>query len=293
MRWFGNFELGKLLHRTGLVRPSSATSGDHDRDPMAAVVEPPAAPSREELVALVRSFPFWYQRIYLGHGVYSMETGGYPAYHERVWERLKPSFPDDFRGASVLDVGCNAGYFALQIKMRGAGRVLGIELWEDFLKQATLCRQIWNLDIDYRMMDAHQLTDTQEQFDIVVFAGILYHLKNPLQILEDVGKICRDAILVESEVITDDPRNCVYLRQGSPGNVAVRPCRKGMMKFIEADELNGDGSNWWVPDTECVVGMLRTAGFKYFSTPIYLAESRLLLVASKREDSLLDLLALK
>jgi len=163
---------------------------------------------------------------------------------------------------------------------------------EHFLKQAAACARIWNLDIDYRMMDAHRVADTREAFDLVVFAGVLYHLKNPLQVIEDVGQICRDAVLVESEVIADDPRNCVYVRQGPPGNVAVRPCQKGIMKFIERDELNGDGSNWWVPDAECVLGMLRTAGFKHFSVPIYLTKNRLLVAASKSEHSLLDLTAL-
>ena len=66
-----------------------------------------------------------------------------------------------------------------------------------------------------------------------------------------------------------------------------------MMKFIERDELNGDGSNWWVPDTEWVLGMLRTAGFRYFSAPSYFTTGWMLLVASKRRDSILKLKMLK
>ena len=193
----------------------------------------------------------------------------------------------------MLDVGCNAGYFAIQMKMRAAGRVLGIDSMEHFIKQAIACRKIWSVDIDYRRMDAHELADIREEFDLVVFSGVLYHLKNPLQVLEEVGRICRDAILVESEVITDDPRNFVYLRHGPPGNFRVTACQKGIMKFVERDELNGDATNWWVPDTECVLGMLRTAGFKYFSNPVYLTPSRILVAASKSERSLLDLTALK
>lgn len=293
MRLFRNFRGGNLFDRTRLAQPSPSQPKDNGRARIAAVLEPPAAPDREELTALVSSLAWWYQRIYFGRGVYSLDTGGRPAYHEIVWERLNPAFPDELRGASILDVGCNAGYFAMQLKMRGAGRVLGIDNTEHYLKQAAACKQIWNLDIEYRMMDAHQVADTGEEFDIVVFAGVLYHLKNPLQVLEDLGTLCRDAILVESEVIADDPRNRVYVRQGPPQHVAVTACRKGIMKFIEADELNGDGSNWWVPDTECLSGMLRTAGFKHLSAPMYPAPGRILMVASKREHSLLDLAALR
>lgn len=257
------------------------------------VVEPPNAPSRDELLKRVSAFPFWYHRIYLGNGVYTLETHGHLAHHEAVWQHILPGVPGDLRGASVLDVGCNAGYFCLQTKLRGAGRVLGIEFWDDFLKQAEMCRQIWDLDIEYRALDAHQIPSIQEQFDLIVFTGILYHLKNPLFVVEALGNICRDAILVESEIIPDHPENCVYVRQGPPGAVRLTPVHKGMMKFVEADEINGDPTNWWVPDTECVKGMLRVAGFKYFSKPIYLGESRMVLVASKRTDSLIKLAVIK
>lgn len=57
--------------------------------------------------------------------------------------------------------------------------------------------------------------------------------------------------------------------------------------------MNGDGSNWWVPDTECVKGMLRVAGFTRFSSPLYMEENRLLLVASKKLVSALNLSLLK
>ena len=262
----------------------SGGSGGPDVD-----AEPPRHWSREDLVAVVKSFPFWYQRIHLGQGVYTLDE---PAYHEGVWQRLQASFPRDLSGASVLDVGTNAGYFAIQVKLRGAGRVVGIESLDEYFRQAILCRQILNLDIEYLAIDAHQLECVQDSFEIVMFTGILYHLKNPLHVLEQVGRVCQDSLIVETEIIAEDPRNCVYVRQGPMGQTRLNRCGTGIMKFIEHDELGGDNSNWWVPDTECVFGMLRTAGFKYFSAPNYLRENRLLLIASKKADSILELQAL-
>ncbi len=64
-------------------------------------------------------------------------------------------------------------------------------------------------------MDVHNIHTLAETFDIVVFVGILYHLKNPLQVLEDVGAMCNDAILIETEFIPDDPRRLI-VRQGVP-----------------------------------------------------------------------------
>jgi hypothetical protein len=84
----------------------------------------------------------------------------------------------------------------------------------------------------------------------------------------------------------------VVARSGPRGTTALGPATKGFMKFVEADELDGDGSNWWAPDTECVVGTLRAAGFKHFSLPVYQTPNRLVLVASKRSDSLPNLSAI-
>ncbi len=252
-------------------------------------IEPPNPPSREEAEAFIKAQQFWYHRIYLGNGLYTMPG---PAYHERVWRRFRTAFPNDLHGASVLDVGSNAGYFSLQMKLLGAGRVLGIELIDMYLKQAEIIRQWWGLDIEYRSGDAHEISRIEEQLDLVVFAGILYHLKNPLYVLEQVGRVCRDAVLIETECIANDPRNCVVARVGPRGKSALTPMTNGFMKFIEGDELASDSSNWWVPDAECVIGMLRVAGFKYFSPPIYQTPNRLILIASKRSDSILNLAAL-
>lgn len=248
--------------------------------------EPSTSLSIDERRAFVASFPHWYQRIYLGGGVWTMGGRGF---HEEVWERFASALPADLAGRSVLDLGTNAGYFALQCKLRGAGTVVGVEFIDMYLQQALRIREIWNVDIDYRRTDVHGIGAFPETFDLVVCAGILYHLKNPLQVLEDASRRCRDAILVETEAIPPDPRNAVMVRQGAPPTLQRRGT--GIMKFIEGDELNGDGSNWWVPDAECVMGMLRASGFVHVSRPVFLAETRLAIVASKRPDSLLDLKA--
>ncbi len=185
--------------------------------------EPPNPPTREEAEAFVKKYSFWYHRIYLGNGAYTMP----PTMADQVWALIKPTFPADLKGASMLDMGCNAGFFSILAKLRGAGRILGIEFLDVYLEQFEYIRKIWQMDIEYRLMDAHDIGKIDEQFDLV-------------------------------------------------------------MKFYEREELNGDGSNWWAPDTECLLGMLRVAGFKYFSRPIYHAPSRILLIATKNEQSLLD-----
>ncbi|MBI5033446.1 MAG: DUF1698 domain-containing protein [Chloroflexi bacterium] len=284
-RLFGTFKTSAPATTTSV----NVTKEESASKQLGSLAEPPNALSREETLSLIRSFPFWYHRIYVGNGIYTLDN---PALHEVVWQKLCPSLPRALDGMSVLDVGCNAGFFSIQLKLLGAGKVVGIESWEDYYKQAEWCKKIWNVDIDYRLQDAHSLDTMQEKFDLVIFAGVLYHLKNPLQVLEQMGRLCEDTIWVETEIIPEDPRNCLYVGQGTYKGIRVTACHKGFMKFIEGDELNGDPSNWWVPDTECVIGMLRTAGFKYFSAPVYVMERRLILIASKKSDSRFNLRAL-
>jgi tRNA (mo5U34)-methyltransferase len=242
--------------------------------------EPPFPLSDAEARAFIARSGYWYQNLYLGNGIWTMAGR---AHHEDVWALFDKVLPASFGGLSVLDVATNAGYFALQAKLRGARHVVGTEFLDMYVEQAETIRKIWGVDIDYRKMDVHDTLKLDQTFDIIVFAGILYHLKNPLQVIEDLGKMCTDAILLETEFIPDDPRNCVVVRQGVPAT--LQPMHKGFMKFLETTELNGDPSNWWVPDMECVMGMLRTAGFIHISRPAVIHGVRLCLVASKKKNS--------
>ena len=49
--------------------------------------------------------------------------------------------PADLTGKTVLDIGCNGGFYSLEMKRRGAARVLGIDLDEDYLSAGALRRR--------------------------------------------------------------------------------------------------------------------------------------------------------
>jgi len=106
-----------------------------------------------------------------------------------------------------------------------------------YIDQARTIAGVWGIDIDYRVLDAHDVRKVDQTFDIVVFTDVLYHMKNPLQVLEDLGAMCTDAILVETEHVPYDPRNRIVVRRGAPP--VLQPMPKGFMKFIENGELNG------------------------------------------------------
>ncbi len=265
--------------------------------------------SKSEIEKAITAFPHWYHRINLGHGIY---THNRKTIHEELWSILKNTFPENIENSTVLDIGCNAGFFSIEAKKKGAKYVLGIETSENYiqrapeknepqdqilkqnyyLEQAELCKNILNLDIEYKKLNANNLHELEYKFDIVFFMGVLYHLKNPFATIEAIGNICNDTVVIETEIISENGQNRVYYHKGKTGNISEIEGKKGMMKFIETNELNCDNTNWWIPDTECVKGMFRIAGFKYFSEPCYYKRRRLLILASKNENPTLNFKAL-
>jgi tRNA (mo5U34)-methyltransferase len=151
--------------------------------------------------------------------------------------------PQDLTGKRVLDIGAWDGWFSFEMERRGA-RVLAIDNARRtrFLK----ARELLGSRVEYQIADICRATARDlGRFDIVLFFGVLYHLKHPMHALETVCDLSTDLALVESYV-TDD---------GS------RPDAPPVMEFYETTEFLGQFDNWVGPNTSCLLAMCRTAGF--------------------------------
>src|SRR3954462_5764733 len=120
----------------------------------------------------------WFQNLTL-NGVQTAPhhfLGDYPAVK---FARFAHALPDDLTGKSVLDIGCNAGFYSLEMKRRGADRVLGIDFDERYLDQARLAAEVKGAHIEFRQLSVDDVASLGERFDIVLFMGVLYHLRHP------------------------------------------------------------------------------------------------------------------
>jgi tRNA (mo5U34)-methyltransferase len=155
--------------------------------------------------------------------------------------------PEDLRGARVLDIGAWDGWYSFEMERRGAD-VLAVDCWDN--PRFHQIHAALNSRVKYRQMDVYELTpETVGRFDIVLFMGVLYHLKHPLLALERVCAITRDLAVVDSFILREEHR---------PGeNVENRP----VMEFYETDEFGGQTDNWCGPSLPCLMAMCRTAGF--------------------------------
>jgi tRNA (mo5U34)-methyltransferase len=145
----------------------------------------------------------WYQDIDLGSGIHtkSRVLWGEAIDHPRQrWGNLSSAVPADLTGKSVLDIGCNAGYLALEAKKRGADYVLGIDVREGYIEQGRFCADVLGLDVDFQQLSIYDLDTVKRQFDLVFFVGILYHCKYLSTAVEKVASVSGGTVIVESAI---------------------------------------------------------------------------------------------
>jgi tRNA (mo5U34)-methyltransferase len=164
----------------------------------------------------------------------------------------------DLRGRTLLDIGCWDGAYSLEATRRGASVTAADHFvwhssWGDRrcidLVQQHLAPSIQIVDADLPALSAERLG----RFDVVLFLGVLYHLRDPLTALERVADLTTDTLIVETRM-------------------TMRHTRKPVMQFHPGMTLGNDPTNWWTPNRRCVEAMLRELGFQQvrFTQPDWL-----------------------
>ncbi len=222
--------------------------------------------SRDQIQRRVAELGQWFHNLDL-KGVKTAPQhflGDYPAVK---WRRFSDRIPADLRGKSVLDIGCNAGFYSIEMKRRGADRVLGIDNDERYLAQGRLAADVSGVDVEFRNLSVYDVGALGERFDIVLFMGVLYHLRHPLLALDLIHEhVAGDLLVLQSMQRGSDAVDSLQedydFWQGemfdSPGFPKVH--------FIE-HKYADDWTNWWIPNRACVEAMLRSAGFDILDHP--------------------------
>jgi len=220
----------------------------------------------EEIEKRVAELGPWFHNLQLA-GVQTAPhhfLGDYPSFKWRNFER---AIPEDLTGLSVLDVGCNAGFYSIQMKRRGAKRVLGIDHDDTYLAQARFAAEILDLDIDFQQLSVYEVGRLRERFDLVFFMGVFYHLRHPLLALDLLRQhAARDWFIFQS--MLRGSRSVPHVTEEYPFSEIGIFDRPGFpkMHFVEHSYSN-DPTNWWIPNRACAEAVLRSAGFKIESTP--------------------------
>jgi tRNA (mo5U34)-methyltransferase len=216
--------------------------------------------SHEQIQARIAELGPWFHNIEL-EGVRTAPDhflGDYPAVK---WQRFSHAIPADLTGRTVLDIGCNGGFYSIEMKRRGAARVLGIDFDEDYLAQARFAADISGQEIEFAKLSVYDVGAIGEKFDVVLFMGVLYHLRHPLLALDLIREhVAGDMLIFQSmqrgstevDTIAADYDFNETAHFDSPGYPKLH--------FIE-HEYSRDPTNWWAPNAACAEAMLSSAGF--------------------------------
>lgn len=177
-----------------------------------------------------------------------------------LWRQVEPAFPADMSGKTVLDIGCNAGFYSQQLHARGA-RVTAIDHDPRYLEQARFAAEATGAEIEFHQMDVYDVGRLGRRFDYVLFMGVLYHLRHPLLALDRVAEIVGERLVFQC--MLRGARGTPELEPDYPitETAIFEDPRYPALRFIEGSYA-GDPTNWWVPNQAGMEAMLRSAGLR-------------------------------
>ena len=196
---------------------------------------------------------------------------GEPLEHPRQMANELEPVLDNVEGKRVLDVGCNDGFFVFHCRERGASSVCGIEAEAHHYKNANLVNDLLQQgSIELRCMSAYEIDESLGEFDISLLLGLIYHLKNPLKVIESVAHLTNETLVIETALRNSlvDIKNREKGIMGTPSMDFLEHPLEPMSDTAHLEncynpQISFEGAyNWWVPNSECVCSMLRSVGFQ-------------------------------
>ncbi len=222
------------------------------------------APEAVSLAERIKRLDPWFQNLRL-NGIATAPDHFLGDYPQVKWRRIADVLPD-MSGASVLEVGCNAGFYAFECKRRGARRVVGVDVDEHYLAQARLAAEVLELQVEFRRASVYDLAREPETFDYVLFMGLLYHLRYPLYALDLLVRKTRRELIFQSMIRGAPARRPPAPDYGFWDETPFSQSGFPALYFIE-HSFAGDPTNWWIPNPAAMEAMLRSAGLQLRAHP--------------------------
>lgn len=220
----------------------------------------------EQIRRRVEELGDWFHNLDLG-GVQTAPDHFLGDYPRVKWQHFSSALPEDLTGKSVLDIGCNAGFYSIQMKRRGADRVVAIDTDEKYLDQARFAAKVSNAEIEFRNLSVYRVADLHEQFDLVLFMGVLYHLRHPLLALELLHEHVVCDLLVAQSLLRGSKETKRVPKDFPFWEIEMFDREDFPRMFFIENRFANDPTNWWIPNRAGFEAMLRSAGFEILDHP--------------------------
>lgn len=219
--------------------------------------------TKEQIENELTKIKYWHHCIDLGHGI-DTKQGKEGKFCRKFQNWILQAFPENLTDKTILDIGAWDGFYSFEAEKRGAKRVLATDsfVWEnrelyglnkDFWrgfgagKQGfELTRKVFNSKVEDKNIDVLDLSPKEIGcFDIVLFLGVLYHMKYPLLALEKVASVTKEMLILETHF-----------------QLLLSLINKPLILFYPNNELSNDVTNWCGANLAMVKSMLKTVGFQ-------------------------------
>jgi tRNA (mo5U34)-methyltransferase len=218
--------------------------------------------TRDEILSGLKLHEPWFHRIDLGHGMFTKTESvmGEPVDHPRQsWEVIRQCLPDDLSSKSVLDVGCNGGFYCVELKRRGARRVLGVDGQRQHVRQALFVRKVLGLDLEFRRFSVYDLNpETVGRFDITLALGLVYHLKHLVFALERLYDVTNELLIVETAIIPPEQTPESFVQPLGEIRQTLHPIFYAENPADSKEQV----FNWFLPSPVALQALLKNTGFE-------------------------------
>jgi tRNA (mo5U34)-methyltransferase len=223
--------------------------------------------SRTHEDAEIAALAPWFHNLHLPDGRQTAPDhplGDFPRFK---WEQIAPHVPDDLSGKTALDIGCNAGFYTFELARRGAS-VVGIDVDPHYLEQAAWAADAFALAdrTRFEQLAVYELARSPRRYDVVLFMGVLYHVRHPLLALDIVAAKVRELLVLQTltmpgDDVVEPPRDLALAERD-----LMRAPGWPKLAFIE-HALQQDETNWWAPNDAAVEAMVRSTGLEVVARP--------------------------
>jgi len=210
------------------------------------VVNPEGVTLTKWLRSQIEAEPYWFHRMELPGGLVT------PGWSDPKVDKL-PYFglPDDMSGLRVLDIGHAEGFFSFEAERRGAAEVVALDRSPDHARKFNICRTALGSRVRSQIASVYDISPERfGTFDLVMFFGVLYHLRHPLLALEKIQAVCSGTLLMQTAICADT--SDTPMAEFHPHGIESGP----------PDNRVCDTTCVWFPSPACCIGMLDHLGFK-------------------------------
>jgi tRNA (mo5U34)-methyltransferase len=203
---------------------------------------------RDWLKAEIEHDPDWFHKIELAPDLIT------PGWSDPKADKL-PHFgmPARLDNLRVLDIGCAEGFFSFEAERRGALEVVAIDANPEAVHRFNVCRAALGSRATAFLTNIYDLSPRQfGTFDVVLFYGVLYHLRHPLLALEKIHAICSGMLLLQTAGFEEESMSNTACAKFYPFGLQSGP----------SDRPIHDPTVFWLPNSACLRGMLVHVGFE-------------------------------